>query len=560
MNYYFLSYSVLLLIGGFLFSPTVHAQDGDFQAESTLLFIDDGSAIDFREWALEGILDEANWEIADDGSVARQTVNSEAPTFLVSPDVYEDVGIRGTFGVETGRDDDYIGFAVGYRAPIAAEGHEEVDADFILFDWKQRRQGRGPEGFRLTYVKGRGDERVRTGSHGNNPLWNMRNRGDPDSGEPYIQFIPLADPPPEEFNKGWEDNTLYEFGLHYTPDVLIITIQGGTEPYVEERVIFSVDREDLPPGLFPNDEFPSGRFAFYSLSQEQTAFHAFSRGQFEYAGEGRLSFGLEPRPGQDFYFILDASGSMMAPMRDEQKFDWARRAVQNAVEQLSEGDSVALRAQGHRRRALEEGAEEDSELLVPMGRMDAGQRSRMVGSLAALRPLGLTPITQSLIETRGDLRGRSEPTLVILLTDGRQDTATRRDPMPAAEELGALENVEVIVLGFDIHREDWRMRMETMAQRAGGTYLSIDDGDSLVDTLGLLATDELPDQSMRVYDSDGHLVKEWEGLDKKITLPSGRYVIELGPEDRPYARSRVFVSNNSDRRVIFPFPHALDWI
>ena len=60
------------------------------------------------------------------------------PTFFVSPDGFLGATFAGKFGVETGGDDDFIGFVFGYSSPLA--GDPVNAAEYILFDWKQGTQ------------------------------------------------------------------------------------------------------------------------------------------------------------------------------------------------------------------------------------------------------------------------------------------------------------------------------------------------------------------------------------------------------------------------------------
>ncbi len=52
------------------------------------------------------------------------------------------------------------------------------------------------------------------------------------------------------------------------------------------------------------------------------------------------------------------------------KFDVARQATQNLIDRLPDKSQVALRVYGHRKRALDEGADEDTALEIPMGPLD----------------------------------------------------------------------------------------------------------------------------------------------------------------------------------------------
>lgn len=168
-------------------------------------------------------------------------------------------------------------------------------------------------------------------------------------------------------------------------------------------------------------------------------------------GPGRLvTTFTSPPPPPRLYLILDASGSMRAPIEGEMKFDIARDAVRDLVEVLPEGVEFALRVYGHRYNALHDDANVDSALELPFAQLDRGLIHE---ALDRLRPVGRTPLAYSLDEALKDVgrgRGRGRETLVLLLTDGGDDT--RSNPVASAQAYAGLEDVQFHILGFDINR------------------------------------------------------------------------------------------------------------
>src|SRR5690606_25435752 len=109
-----------------------------------------------------------------------------------------------------------------------------------------------------------------------------------------------------------------------------------------------------------------------------------------------------------------------------------RDAVSRLIEALPERANVGLVVYGHRLRAIEPGADEDVEVLIPPGPLD---KAAFSAALAQLRPRGRTPLALSLDKAAG-MVGRDGETTVVLLTDGGQGREPG-DPVAAARALGA---------------------------------------------------------------------------------------------------------------------------
>jgi len=249
-------------------------------------------------------------------------------------------------------------------------------------------------------------------------------------------------------------------------------------------------------------------------------------------GPGTLVTQAEVRATADrVYVILDASGSMLAEVDGRRKFDVARDAVFALASRLPEGTTFALRAYGHRKRAIEEGASEDTELLVPFAPLD---RDALGKTLMSMRPRGKTPITLSLDEATKDVRkGRgSGDTLVFLLTDGGEDT--RRDPVAAAGKLAEVNGVVLRIVGFDIKRSEWSAELEAVAAAAKGSYVQVDEAEALAREVVHAAAPEPPDFVLR--DEAGENVAEGRFGDS-LELEPGAYVLHFEYGGEPHESS-----------------------
>jgi hypothetical protein len=218
------------------------------------------ATIDLSTWSEQGNPSDGTWTVATGGGSVFQSINGD-PTFFVSPNNYINTEFNGSFLVETGSDDDFVGFVFGYQSPLAANGDAQNDYSFFLFDWKQLTQNSGGdianEGFSLSYVNG-----VVTSF---SPFWAHGNALAPDADFQVVATDYGA-------SRGWADFTTYEFTLLYQSNRIKIDIQGGTGDFALGQTIF-----DINPGAVSGlSEFPDGRFGFYNYSQQSVRYQGFT--------------------------------------------------------------------------------------------------------------------------------------------------------------------------------------------------------------------------------------------------------------------------------------------
>ncbi len=165
----------------------------------------------------------ANW--SNDGVTAVQTRNSRA-SVLLSDTVWSNTQFNGSFGVNSGYDDDWLGIVFGYTSAT----------DYYLFDWKQKAQwAGGNEGFAVSHI---------TGS--NVDLWHH-------SGDITALATDFSS------SNGWADKQMYDFSLMYTDSNIQISVTNGLNTLTS----FDID-----------GTFSAGKIGFYSYSQRSTAFSA----------------------------------------------------------------------------------------------------------------------------------------------------------------------------------------------------------------------------------------------------------------------------------------------
>ncbi len=187
-----------------------------------------------------------NWELQPGNTAVIQRLNAD-PSFYLNNVNQTSFSIDGSWRVNSGSDDDYMGFVFGYQN----------SSQFYLFDWKQGTQGyvgtTAAEGMtikKLTGATGNGQVDLSL-----DELWeNEANYGD---------MTVLAQN--HGNTKGWADNTLYNFHLDFNlnpGEIHIVVTEGATELW----------------NTTVNDStYTGGQFGFYNYSQEQVEYSGFEQ-------------------------------------------------------------------------------------------------------------------------------------------------------------------------------------------------------------------------------------------------------------------------------------------
>lgn len=186
-----------------------------------------------------------SWVLEPGNTAVKQVINAD-PSFYLNNVNQTSYTMKGSWQVlETGGDDDYMGFAFGYQN----------SSNFYLFDWKQGTQDyvgrRATEGMTIKKF---------TGATGNGltdlslaEFWeNQVNFGD-------MTVLAMN----HTSTAGWVDNLLYDFQLDFSPGVIhVIVKQGATQ-------LWDVTVND--------STFTSGQFGFYNNSQQNVRYAGFEQ-------------------------------------------------------------------------------------------------------------------------------------------------------------------------------------------------------------------------------------------------------------------------------------------
>jgi len=180
---------------------------------------------------------DASWDLQPGNTSVLQSVNSDASIFLSE---FDAIGqeIRGTWRVETGSDDDFMGFVFGYQGR----------GQYYLFDWKQSSQTFGGDfaevGMSLKIVD------MPAGSDPTqDDLW-------PTIGNANVT-VPLHNTIP------WVDFVDYEFVLNWVPGTIQITVLEAGQV--------------LENWTLADSTYTSGAFGFYNYSQGDVLYQGFTQ-------------------------------------------------------------------------------------------------------------------------------------------------------------------------------------------------------------------------------------------------------------------------------------------
>lgn len=205
-------------------------------AAAAALFATQASAapvpVDLSTWTIDG---NGNWTLAPDNNSAFQSLNS-APTVIHNGMNSQGTALAGTITVEeTGGDDDFIGFVLGYtQGDIGGN----ADTDYILVDWKQGTQNGYEAGLAISRVTGA----IQTcGTCTGSNAWQH---------EGNVELLARAT---NLGYTGWTDNTTYNFKIEYTSSNIKVFVNE-----VLELNIFGV--------------FADGAFGFYNYSQPRVRY------------------------------------------------------------------------------------------------------------------------------------------------------------------------------------------------------------------------------------------------------------------------------------------------
>ncbi len=229
--------------------------------------------------------------------------------------------------------------------------------------------------------------------------------------------------------------------------------------------------------------------------------------------------------------VLDMSGSMWGQINGTAKYEIARGVLASLVATLNESAHFGLRVYGHRRK----GDCDDSELVIAPGPINPSAIQRRV---AALRPIGKTPMGRSLRLAANDLTEFEGTKAIILLTDGIE-TCGGEPARVSGELIAEGLKLRVHVVGFDVGGSPQTVaQLEEIAARGRGRFFLADSAEQLSEAL-----EDAVQVTYSLFDEQGTLVDVRPVGDELNTFMSGTYRLEVNL-DPPLVIEKVVIEKD----------------
>jgi hypothetical protein len=235
--------------------------------------------------------------------------------------------------------------------------------------------------------------------------------------------------------------------------------------------------------------------------------------------------------------ILDSSRSMIEPVETKPKYLIARAVLQDLMKTLPDGCYLGLRLYGHwgfiphapnrpppPPAAQDPRRKTDSQLVEPIGLLDAARRRRIGRTIEQAWPRGDTPMFYSLVQAKADFPARWQGSqLVVLISDGEENCGGKVEDVAAAYRDAGI-GVAIHVVGFDIRGIAAKQQLEEVARIGSGRYFDARDARQLAEAL----RQAVASAPYTIYDADGK-TEVARGLinDPPISLMPGRYRVGL---------------------------------
>jgi hypothetical protein len=238
--------------------------------------------------------------------------------------------------------------------------------------------------------------------------------------------------------------------------------------------------------------------------------------------------------------VLDASGSMKLPLQGTTRWATALKVFNQVVAKLPEDLNVGLRVYGHRAPAKSKETCQDTELVVPVGKLD---RARLLSVVTALKPRGETPLVYSALQTPGDLKALGGGT-VILITDGEESCGGNSATAAAALKAAGV-NVTMNIVGFTLAGKQVQAQLSSFAEATGGRYYGAQSGEELARAILIAATDRF---AYTVTDAAGRVVMQGESGATADELPAGAYQLAVQAADQKLVEDLTITA---DKQISF---------
>ncbi len=246
---------------------------------------------------------------------------------------------------------------------------------------------------------------------------------------------------------------------------------------------------------------------------------------------GQLQVGKPPP--RNLEIVLDVSGSMNAALGKSTRWQTALDVLKKFVDTIPPDFKVALRVYGHRYASRSAETCTDTELIVPLDKLD---RERIVATAFGLKPRGETPLVLSVLQTIEDLKDAAGGT-VILITDGEESCKGDSKAAAAAIEASGLD-VTLNIVGFTLTGQAVKAQLTTLAGSTGGNYFGASSADQLSQAVRLAA---LPRMPYDVVGSSGRVLLSGLTGEPGRELAAGDYLVRIKALGQPLEQKVTIV-------------------
>ncbi len=235
---------------------------------------------------------------------------------------------------------------------------------------------------------------------------------------------------------------------------------------------------------------------------------------------GQPALSLNDRAVQ---IVVDASRSMWGQIDGKAKMTIAQEILDDAATWLPDDLDLSLRAYGNASPSHRNDCA-DSSLLVPFASVNpvtGANRFAIRSAVAALKPLGQTPIAYALKQAAGDFASLESERSLVLVTDGIE--SCNGDPVAAARELRS-QGITIHVIGFGLGNtaDEDTSGLRAIAEVSGGQFVTANSAAELRRALeSSVAT------RYRVVQENVVVARSVLGAPEPVLLPKGDYRVEL---------------------------------
>ncbi len=239
--------------------------------------------------------------------------------------------------------------------------------------------------------------------------------------------------------------------------------------------------------------------------------------------------------------MLDLSGSMNQPLGPSTRIGTARQVLKDVLARIPDDFNVGLRLYGHRFGSRQKETCTDSELVVPVAKLD---RVRLARTVAGFSARGETPLVYSVLQAAKDLNAVGGGS-IVLITDGEESCGGDFAAATAALKAQGID-LRLDIVGFTLTDDKARQPLAAIAGATGGSYYTAKDGSALSRALVTATLTRFP---YTIFSASGSQVGKGEAGDHGLELPAGDYKVVVRAGDQDLTVEKVSIAPGRDASV-----------